>query len=137
MQDEDDDSKRFRRRRNEWLVSKGKAPGAPVEPETPRPDLYEDLEHLWNDWQTMSTARPVGMSACGIPWSEFSTYASDHGVDGPERLRFCRLMMHLDSAFLTEMSRQREAKRSGVNNPRDQGRLDQPTEGGEGRGPGA
>lgn len=121
-------------------MSKGKTPAAPAEPETPQPELFKDLEQLWNDWQTMSVARPSGMSPSGIPWSEWSTYARDHGYHGAERLRFCRLMSALDAAWLAEMFLRRERKRKGksdgVNRTGDPGRLDQPSESGEGRGAG-
>ena len=114
-------------------MKRGKKPAAELEPDD-KPELFEDLTTVWHAFHDLSTSRPAGMSASGLPWVEVSRYAADHGIDGAERLRFCRMIRALDVVFLMEMAKRREASR-GSNRPRDSGGQQQPGEGVEGSGP--
>ena len=51
------------------------------------------------------------MAVGGVPWGEMSRYCEDHGIAGPMRLRWIRIMRALDATFLIETGKKREAKR--------------------------
>lgn len=109
----------FRRRRAEWLANRGKTTSVTIEPE---PELFEDLNETWQAWQTLNLCRPAGMSPSGIPWSELSRYGTDHGMEGDELLRFCRLVHAADIAWLAEQSkRMEESANTRTINRRDRG----------------
>ncbi len=42
------------------------------------------------------------MAAGGLPWVDMSRWCEDHGIDGADRLRWCRLFRALDGAFLAQ-----------------------------------
>lgn len=83
-----------------------------VEPEA----VFDDLLPVWNAWHDLSVSRPAGLSAGGVPWLEMSRYCEDHGIEGPVRLRWIRLMRAMDLVFLmaqVETKAKRAAKEDG------------------------
>jgi hypothetical protein len=82
----------------EWLRERGRdVPAELIEP----PAIFDDLAPVWIAWHTLSISRPAGMAATGIPWGEMSCYCADHGIDGPLRLRWIRLLRAMDLVWLT------------------------------------
>lgn len=73
-------------------------------------DIFPDLIPIWNAWHELSTSRPVGMAASGVPWSEQSRYCEDHGIDGPARLRWIRLLRAMDLVYLTHSNKRKPRK---------------------------
>ena len=102
----------------EWHAKRG-TPGPQVL--TDKPTLHADLRPTWQAWQTLNLTRPVGMGISAIPWSELSQYASDHGMSGDSKLRFCNRLHAVDVAFVVEMAERKEAKRgsSGASSRRE------------------
>lgn len=100
---DDDGEKKFLRRRAEWLAKRGRKVGVPVEEEPPQ--LFDDLKPVWQAWLTLQFGRQIGMVPCGIPWTVFSTYCEDNGIDGEARARVCRLLVRMDAAWLNEKAR--------------------------------
>lgn len=84
----------------EWGKRNGKPPPKAW---ADKPRLFEDLRPIWNAWHELAHGRQIGMAASGIPWSEMSRYCEDHGVHREQRLRWCRLIQAMDTAWLGEI----------------------------------
>ena len=81
---------------------------APLKRSMDEPDeVFEDLQQLWAAWWTLNSGRQIGMAASGLSWLDLSRWCEDHGIEGEERLRWCRLLRAMDDAALTHWSRKR------------------------------
>ena len=67
-----------------------------------KPELYTDLVPVWNAFQEITIARPVGMGgACGIPASDIAAYLDLVGIhDDESRYTWFTLLRAMDDVYL-------------------------------------
>lgn len=112
----DDSQKAYSKTVAKWLERRGmEAPNGLREPEPIHPDLIP----IWRAWHDLGVSRPSGMVASGVPWAEMSAYCEDHGIRGPLRLRWIRLLRAMDLTYLAETGRVKEERKRGSSRSRD------------------
>lgn len=68
------------------------------------PELFEDLVGVVKAYGELQGDRVDGGL---LPWAAASRWCSDHDIRGSERLRWCRLLVGMAMADVTERSKRR------------------------------
>lgn len=88
----------------EHLHSQGKAVAVIDE----KPELFGDLQDIWEAFGMLDPSRQNGMGMGYIPLAEIKAYLEMFGTDDVDR--FVRLLRHLDKAYVDAIRKQ-EAKK--------------------------
>lgn len=82
------------------LLQKRLAEGKPAPALDHRPDLFPDLQPVWEGFTLLSPSRNVGMSVGAIPLTEIKAYCEMYDIEGEEREEFLLLIRSLDDEYL-------------------------------------
>lgn len=93
------------------MLEKRRAEGKPTPALDRRPELFSDLEPVWEAFTVLSPSRNVGFSAGAIPLSEIKAYCEMFGVEGGARQELLYLVRVLDDEYLKITNEKNKRKR--------------------------
>jgi len=72
------------------------------------PELYEDLEHIWESFWQLNKCRQYGFGPCPLAAQEILAVSQLYGISTDDRLEYFELIKNMDREWLQWTSEQVE-----------------------------
>lgn len=90
------------------MLEERAARGDPTPALDNRPELYEDLEWIWQGWQYLNQTRPSTDPPSPLDIRAIATWLELRGVKDPdERLEAMELLVAMDMAYMSYLAEMR------------------------------
>ena len=85
---------------HETTLQLAKRKGKRVKALEDKPELYGDLQMVWDAFNDLHRARPVGFGASPIPLSSIMSWLDIHGIGGDSAVEIYELISAMDGVWL-------------------------------------